>query len=110
VSDAITVACPSCKGARTIIIDHPGGRIEGWCPRCMPHGMTSHLTPDVLALTAEVERLREALDDKRADAVAEVVAAIRARPACGTLAKYENALADEIEREFLTDERRKEPS
>ncbi len=40
------------------------------------------------------------------EVVREIVAWLRARPACGTLARYENDLADQIEHEFLTDERR----
>ncbi len=62
MSAAITVRCPSCTGARTIVFDHIGGRVEGYCPRCQPDPMTSHLTPDVQALTAEVERLRARIE------------------------------------------------
>jgi hypothetical protein len=47
---------------------------------------------------------QQAYDNGRADernhAVAKVAEYVRQRPACGTLAKYENALADEIERAF----------
>ncbi len=55
-----TLACPACGGARALVFDHAGSRVTGRCARC-DGSMTSHLTLDVQALVAEVERLRAAL-------------------------------------------------
>jgi ribosomal protein S27E len=104
-SDAISVKCPTCDHARTIVFDHAASRVTGPCPRCSPDEVTSHLTPDVKALRGEVQRLRGELEAARETAIGQVVAWIRFEYAQGRsdaiFSYYGLALADDIERRLL---------
>ncbi len=62
----ITVNCLSCDGGRTMIFDHAMSRVEGYCPRCQPDPITSHLTLDLLALKAGIEQMRAEVERLRA--------------------------------------------